>query len=229
MKAVCLISGGIDSPVGAQIAINKGFQPLLVHFHNFPFHSHGTLEKVIAISNRLAERNRDVSLSLSIVNHGKTQKAILNNLVDQEIRQTCIFCRIQMFYKAQEFAVQQKAEAIITGEIMGEQASQTLDNLPIVTSKTSNILVLRPLIGYNKEEVVKLSKEWGYYELSILPGGCCSINPEYPETRGKTEVIDPIYDRIKKNLEVISELELEETFEFQLPVETEDVVNFVPV
>ena len=151
MKAVCLISGGIDSPVGAQIAINNGFQLLLVHFHNFPFHSPGTLEKVIALSNRLAERNKDISLSLSIITHGKSQETILNNLVDREIRQTCIFCRIQMFYKAQLFAFQQKAEAIITGEIMGEQASQTLDNLPIVTSKTTDILVLRPLIGYNKE------------------------------------------------------------------------------
>ncbi len=229
MKAVCLISGGIDSPVAAQIAINKGFQPLLLHYHNFPFHSPGTLEKVVTLANHLAEQNRSVTLTLSIVSHGKTQETILNALEGREIRQTCIFCRIQMFHKAQHFASKRKAEAIITGEIMGEQASQTLDNLPIVTSKITDILALRPLIGYNKEEVVKLSKKWGYYELSILPGGCCSINPEYPETRGKTEIIDPIYDRIKEQLQATSKSELGEIVEFQLPVRIDEVLNLIPL
>ena len=229
MKAVCLISGGIDSTVAAQIAINKGFSLLLLHYHNFPFHSPGTLEKVVTLANHLAEQNKSVPITLSIVSHGQTQETILNTLEGREIRQTCIFCRIQMFHKAQQFASKLKAEVIITGEIMGEQASQTLDNLPIVTSKITGILALRPLIGYNKEEVVKLSKEWGYYELSILPGGCCSINPEYPETRGKTEIIDPIYDRIKEQLQATSKSELGEIVEFQLPVRIDEVLNLIPL
>jgi thiamine biosynthesis protein ThiI len=134
-----------------------------------------------------------------------------------------------MFHKALQFAIQQKAEVIVTGEIMGEQASQTLDNLPIVTSKIKDeILALRPLIGYNKEEVVNLSKKWGYYELSILPGGCCSINPEYPETRGKLEVIDPIYNKFKEDFDTISKLELGEVVEFKLPVDINEVLSLIP-
>jgi thiamine biosynthesis protein ThiI len=133
-----------------------------------------------------------------------------------------------MFYKAQEFAKLRKADAIITGEIMGEQASQTLENLPIVTSKT-NMLALRPLIGYNKEEVVSLSKKWGYYELSILPGGCCSINPRYPETRGKLEVLDPIYERIESYFQKASKTEIDSVLEFKLPINMKEVLNMVEI
>ena len=226
MKAVILISGGIDSPVAAQIAIQNGFQPLLLHYHNYPFHSLGTLEKVIELSNRLATNNPDANLSLAIMTHGKTQETILNGLDGREIRQTCIFCRIQMFSKAQQFAYQRGADAVITGEIMGEQASQTLDNLSMVTSKT-DILTLRPLIGYNKEEVVNLSKKWGYYELSILPGGCCNINPQYPETRGRVEIIDPIYRRLYENLIEATKSEVGNTRIFQLPVTIEEVIQLV--
>ncbi len=226
MKAVCLISGGIDSPVAAQIAIKNGFQPLLLHYHNYPFHSPGTLEKVVALANQIASRNSSTPLSLSIMTHGGTQEKILNGLEGREIQQTCLFCRMQMFYKAQQFANQRGAEAVITGEIMGEQASQTLDNLPMVTSKI-NILALRPLIGYNKEEVVSLSKKWGYYGLSILPGGCCSINPQYPETRGKSEVLDPIYYRLSDKLKLISESELDSVVDFKLPISLKEVLDVV--
>ena len=131
-----------------------------------------------------------------------------------------------MFSKAQQFAFQRGADAVITGEIMGEQASQTLDNLSIVTSKT-NILTLRPLIGYNKEEVVSLSKKWGYYDLSILPGGCCNINPQYPETRGRADIVDPIYKRLHKQLLEAVKSEVEKTQIFQLPVKIDEVLQLI--
>ncbi len=226
MKAVCLLSGGIDSPVAAQIAIKNGFRPLLLHYHNFPFHSPGTLEKVVLLANKIASQNRDIPLTLSIMTHGSTQEQIMKNLKGREIQQTCLFCRMQMFYKAQEYARLRNADVIITGEIMGEQASQTLENLPIVTSKI-HILALRPLIGYNKEEVVSLSKKWGYYELSILPGGCCSINPQYPETRGKPDVLDPIYERIEENLNRTSKTEIDSIVEFKLPIRLKEVLQIV--
>jgi thiamine biosynthesis protein ThiI len=226
MKAVCLISGGIDSPVAAHIAIKNGFQPLLLHYHNFPFHSFGTLEKTVTLANQIANQNSSTALSLSVMTHGRTQEKILNGLKGREIQQTCLFCRMQMFYKAQVFANLRGVETIITGEIMGEQASQTLENLPMVTSKIK-LLALRPLIGYNKEEVVNLSKKWGYYELSIQPGGCCSINPRYPETRGKAEVLDPIYNRLKDQLITISESELDSVVDFKLPVKLEDVLDVI--
>lgn len=224
MKAVCLLSGGIDSPVAIQIAILNGFQPAILHYHNYPFQSLGTLEKVLTLSNALADRNPDVPMTLAIMQHGRTQETVLNILEDSDIRQTCLFCRMQMFSKAQTYAHQVGADIIVTGEILGEQASQTLDNLPIVVSKV-DILTLRPLLGYNKEEVIQLSREWGLYDISILPGGCCSINPRYPETQGRLEVVDTIYRRFTDQFRSVMDKEVNAVEIFSLPVRPESVLS----
>lgn len=223
MKAVCLISGGIDSPVAAQIAVNNGFQPFLLHYHNYPFHSLGTLEKVVSLSNLFAEKNPNILSSLAIMSHGKSQETILNTLERKDINKTCLFCRIQMFIKAEAYAKKINADIIITGEILGEQASQTLDNLPIAISKIT-IPGLRPLIGYNKEEVIQLSKKWGYYQTSILPGGCCSINPQYPETKGRLDVVGEIFNRFSDNFEKTTQEELKDILTYSLPVKIKDVL-----
>ncbi|UCE14182.1 MAG: 7-cyano-7-deazaguanine synthase [Candidatus Heimdallarchaeota archaeon] len=228
MKAVCLLSGGIDSPVAAQIAILNGFQPFLLHYHNFPFHSLGTLEKVVTLSNKIAGRNSQVPIVLIIISHGKTQEIILNNLEGRNIRQTCILCRMQMFSKAEKYAQEIGADVIITGEILGEQASQTLDNLPIVIAKVG-IPVIRPLIGYNKEEVVQLSKKWDFYNSSILPGGCCSINPKFPETKGRLELVDEIFNYMSTSIEATIQNELESLQTFPLPVDFEAVVESIEI
>ncbi|UCG02348.1 MAG: hypothetical protein JSW11_22520 [Candidatus Heimdallarchaeota archaeon] len=228
MKAVCLISGGLDSPVASQIAILNGFHLFLVHYHNFPFHSLGTLEKVVALSNKILERNSKYPMFLTIIPNGKSQEAVLNNLKGVEIRQTCLLCRMQMFVKAEMYAQQIGADIIVTGEILGEQASQTLDNLPIVVSKV-DIPTFRPLIGYNKEEIVQLSKKWGFYDLSIQPGGCCSINPKYPETRGQLEVITRIYDRMTDIIQTSALEEVQKAQTFSLPVDLETVLKKVEI
>ena len=228
MKAVCLLSGGIDSPIAAQISCLNGFQPILVHYHNFPFHSLGTLEKVISLSNKILELNPEYSIPLTIIPNGKSQETILNNLEGVELRQTCLLCRMQMFIKAEMYALEIGADIIVTGEILGEQASQTLDNLPIVTSRVK-IPISRPLIGYNKEEVVQLSKKWGFYDLSIQPGGCCSINPRYPETKGRLEKIIQIYDRVTSLIHNIALDELKNAQTFSLPIDIETVLEKIEV
>ncbi|WP_455143119.1 7-cyano-7-deazaguanine synthase [Candidatus Hodarchaeum mangrovi] len=228
MKAVCLLSGGIDSPVAVQIAINLGFQPYLLHYHNYPFHSLGTLEKVIEISNKIALNNLDENISLIIIPHGKSQEIILNQLHDKEIRQTCLFCRIQMFRKAEYYAKKVSADIIVTGEILGEQASQTLSNLPLVNAEI-DIPVVRPLIGYNKKEVVELSKKYGYYHASILPGGCCSVNPRFPETQGNKKTVDTIFERIVLNLNNSMKEELSQLLEFSLPGEANQILESIRV
>ncbi|MFX0171466.1 MAG: 7-cyano-7-deazaguanine synthase [Candidatus Hodarchaeota archaeon] len=227
-KVLCLISGGIDSPVAAQIAIKNGFQPILLHYHNFPFHSLGTLEKVVVLCNSLAEQNPDISISLAIMVHGKSQEAILNNLKGRNLRLTCLLCRMLMFFKAEVYAQEMGAEMIVTGEILGEQASQTLDNLPIVISRIQ-MPVLRPLIGYNKEEVIQLSKKWGFYDLSILPGGCCSINPKYPETKGQLESVNEIFNQIEEDLKIIAQNELVHIQTFNPPIDIKDVHENVEI
>lgn len=227
-KAVCLISGGIDSPVAAQIAVFNGFIPYFLHYHNFPFHSLGTLEKVVKITNTFSRNNSDYSITLAIIKHGKSQEKILNNLKGRDIRQTCLFCRLQMFVKAQKYAHQIGAKVIITGEILGEQASQTLTNLSIVNSKV-NILTLRPLLGYNKDEVTNLSKKWGFYDLSILPGGCCNINPKYPETNGNLELIRELYNRMASELAEAENIEQQSMEIFSLPIDVKDVFERIEI
>jgi thiamine biosynthesis protein ThiI len=163
-------------------------------------------------------------MTLAIMRHGGTQETVLNILEDGDIRQTCLFCRMQMFRKAQAYAHQVGADVIVTGEILGEQASQTLDNLPVVASKV-DILALRPLLGYNKEEVIQLSKEWGLYDISIRPGGCCSINPKYPETKGRLEIVDPIYYRFTEQFRTVMDKEVDAVETFSLPVNSETVLS----
>ena len=228
MKALCLISGGIDSPVAVQITINNGFHPYLLHYHNYPFHSLGTLEKVIAISNKIALANPDENIHLAIIQHGKSQEIILKQLHGRELRQTCLLCRIQMFRKAEYYAKKVSADIIVTGEILGEQASQTLNNLPLVKSKI-DIPVVRPLIGYNKKEVVELSKSYGYYHASILPGGCCSVNPRFPETKGDKKTLDSIFNRIMLNLDNSMKEELSTILEFNLPTDTNKILELIDV
>ncbi|MFX0049967.1 MAG: 7-cyano-7-deazaguanine synthase [Candidatus Hermodarchaeota archaeon] len=227
-KVLCLISGGIDSPVAAQIAIKNGFHPILLHYHNFPFHSLGTLEKVVALCNSLADQKPNISISLAIMVHGKSQEVILNKLEGRNLRLTCLLCRMLMFFKAEVYAQEIGAEMIVTGEILGEQASQTLDNLPIVISRI-RIPVLRPLIGYNKEEVIHLSRKWGFYDLSILPGGCCSINPKYPETKGQLEFVSEIFNQIEEDLKVNAQNELDQILTFNPPIEIKDVLENVEI
>jgi thiamine biosynthesis protein ThiI len=183
---------------------------------------------VAALSNKLVERNPALPVSLAILPNGKSQETILNNLEGMEIRQTCLLCRIQMFIKAEMYAQKIGADIIVTGEILGEQASQTLDNLPIVISKVK-IPISRPLIGYNKEEVVQLSKKWGFYGLSIQPGGCCSINPRYPETKGRIEVIEQIYDRMVNVIRDTALNELKNVQSFSLPVDIETVLKKIDI
>ena len=228
MKAVCLLSGGIDSPVAAQISSLNGFQLFLVHYHNYPFHSIGTLEKVIALSNKIKVLNSEFPMSLAIIPNGKSQETILNNLKGIEIRQTCLLCRMQMFIKAEIYARQIGADTIVTGEILGEQASQTLDNLSLVISKVK-IPISRPLIGYNKEEVVQLSKKWGFYSLSIQPGGCCSINPRYPETKGRLDVIKKIFSRMATVIQDTTLNEIKNAQTFSLPIDNETVLQKIEV
>jgi thiamine biosynthesis protein ThiI len=167
-------------------------------------------------------------MSLTIIPNGKSQEIILNNLEGTEIRQTCLLCRMQMFIKAELYAHQVGADIIVTGEILGEQASQTLDNLPIVISKVE-MPTFRPLIGYNKEEVVQLSKKWGFYDLSIQPGGCCNINPKYPETKGRLEVVKQIFDRMTDLIRTTALDELNKVQTFSLPVDLETVLKKIEI
>ena len=94
-------------------------------------------------------------------------------------------CKRYMLRTARFLAIKERADFIINGDILGEQASQTLDNLVQIQKAVDDIPVIRPLIGFEKADVIKLSQKLGLYELSSLPAPACGRNPKYPETHAK--------------------------------------------
>ncbi|MFH1586503.1 MAG: tRNA 4-thiouridine(8) synthase ThiI [Candidatus Diapherotrites archaeon] len=184
MKVLSLISGGIDSPVASALALEQGAEVEFIHFDNMPFSDGRALEKVRQILELLSkEFNR--KFNLYIIPHGEIQKEILK-LVERKY--TCVICRREMFRASEIVAKEIGADALLTGESMGQVASQTLHNLRAEFGVNS-LPVLRPLLGMDKLEIEALAKKYKSFELSIMPGMCCSLVPDRPATKARVEQI----------------------------------------
>lgn len=186
-KAVALISGGIDSVVAAYLIQRQGIEVIPVYCDNSPFTDDSTKKRAIDVIRQLAKKCGK-PLKTYIVPNGDTQVAILQNTPR---KMTCVFCRRMMLRIAEKIAKKEKACAVITGEAMGQKASQTLSNMRI-TTETIKMPVLRPLLGYDKIEIEKVAKEIGTFGLSIQPAVCCTITPEKPSTAARLEQIREI-------------------------------------
>jgi thiamine biosynthesis protein ThiI len=178
-KAVALISGGIDSPVASYRVLKRGCRLSFVHFHSFPFTTLQSQEKVreiVRVLNRYQQRSRVYWVAFAEV-----QKKIMA-FAPPGAR--VLFYRRIMMAIAERIARRERAHAIVTGDSIGQVASQTLENIRII-SQGIQIPVLRPLIGNDKEEIVELAQQIGTYPISILPDqDCCSLFvPKHPETR----------------------------------------------
>ncbi|MEM3396844.1 MAG: 7-cyano-7-deazaguanine synthase [Thermoplasmata archaeon] len=184
MKGVALLSGGIDSPAALYLMLKKNWDMVAIHMDNQPFTDSHTVEKFVKIVERL-RRNADISLPAFIVPHGKNQGEIARRCTR---RFQCVLCRRMMFRVASAFAEREGAKFIVTGESLGQVASQTLQN--IFTEHTSaKFHVLRPLIGLDKVEIEKIAREAGTFEISTLPGMCCTIVPDKPATSARISAI----------------------------------------
>jgi len=202
-KAVCLVSGGIDSPIAAWLIIEKGCTPIFVYYDNYPFSDETTKQRALDTIRKLADRLNGHQAKIYVIPHGDDLTDILRNCPR---RLTCILCRRMMYRVAEKVAKKEKAEAIITGEIIGEHASQTLRNLRVENTVLKNVCILRPLIGLSKVEVEHLARKIGTFEVSTRPGLCCSAPPPQPRTHAKLEEIEKaeekldIEDMIKRDL-----------------------------
>lgn len=184
-KGLLLLSGGIDSPVAGWMIAKRGIDLEGVHFHSFPFTSERAKEKVIDLAKVLAGYTG--RLKLHLVSFTDIQNDIARNCPAE---QGTILVRRFMMKIAERIAKETGAYALITGESLGQVASQTLESL-YVTDASVNLPVFRPLIGMDKVEIIEKSRAIGTYELSILPyEDCCTLFlPEYPETRPRLEKI----------------------------------------
>ena len=184
-RVACLLSGGIDSPVAAYRMMRRGCSVLFVHFHSYPILSRTSQEKVreiAALLTRYQLRSRLVLVPL-----GPIQREVLLS-APAELR--VVLYRRLMFRIAEEFARQWRARALVTGEAIGQVASQTLENMATIGAVTS-MQVLRPLVGMDKDEISAQAQRIGTYPISIIPDeDCCQLfTPRHPATRaGRSEV-----------------------------------------
>ena len=176
---VCLVSGGIDSPVATWLMIKNGLGPTCVYFDNAPYADETTKQRAVEAVKKL-QQYALAPIRLYIVPHGanleEIQKKCPRNL-------TCVLCKRTMYRISEKIALRDGAEAIVTGEIIGEHASQTLRNLRVETGALSKVTILRPLAGLNKTEVESLARKIGTFDISTQPASCCTCPPKQPRTR----------------------------------------------
>lgn len=184
-KATLLLSGGIDSPVAGHMIAKRGVEIDAVNFFSFPYTSERAKEKVKELAGILAEYTSKINLY--IVPFTEIQLAIRDNCPEQHM--TLIMRRFMMKI-AERIAEKSNSSALITGESVGQVASQTIAALNVTNSVVS-MPVLRPLIGMDKDEIVERARKIGTFETSILPyEDCCTVfTPKHPTTNPKIENI----------------------------------------
>lgn len=184
-KGLLLLSGGIDSPVAGFLMARRGMSISAVHFNSYPYTSKRALDKVMRLKNQLAEYvgNFDVRT----VNLLPAQMAIRSKAPENE---GTILTRRFMIRIANIIAEEVHANALITGESLGQVASQTAESLA-VTDAAANLPILRPLIAYDKRDIIGIAKDIGCYDISIEPfEDCCTVFlPKHPVTKPRLENI----------------------------------------
>lgn len=182
-KAMLLISGGIDSPVAGYMIAKRGVQLDAVHFYSYPYTSERARDKVIELT-KLVSRYAGM-IHLYLVPFTDIQMTIYDKCPSTE---TTVLMRRLMMKIAERIAKDTGSQALITGESIGQVASQTIESL-CVTDDAVSMPVFRPLIGFDKEEIVEKAQKIGTFETSILPyEDCCTVFvPKHPVTKPKVD------------------------------------------
>lgn len=208
MRGIVLLSGGIDSPVAGYLMGRQGLDLILAHFDNRPYTSDSEVEKAIALMRKLDEALGKESTKV-LVPHGKAQTELARCC---KRNMACVLCRRMMLRVAERLAKKYDASFIITGESLGQVASQTLANINVEERATS-LPILRPLIGFDKVEIERIAKEIGTYEISTRPGLCCSIAPKKPSTYSKLEAT--LAEESRVDIDVLADSESAEAVEIR--------------
>ncbi len=175
------MSAGIDSPVAAHMLAESGADVILLHMDTRPFTDDRTMENVRSLVDRL--RAHHPGIAAYTAEFGEVEKEIAGKA---NPRYQCILCKRMMYRAAAKLARDIEADAVATGESLGQVASQTLSNL-VGEDDAVHMTVHRPLIGLDKNEVVEIGREIGTYEISIQPAVCCMLTPDGPKLSCKKD------------------------------------------
>ena len=193
-KGLLLLSGGLDSPVAGYRMLRRGMKIECCYFHSYPYTSEEAKQKVITLAQKLAYYG--IQTYLNIIPFTQVQMEIKKKAPEAW---STLMLRVCMMKVANILAKRCKAKCIVTGESVGQVASQTVENMA-VTEHFAELPMMRPCCGLDKEEIIKTAEFIDTYETSILPyEDCCVLfSPRHPVLRGRIEEAEEIY----KNLEV---------------------------
>jgi len=185
-KVACLLSGGIDSPVAAWRMMRRGCRVLFVHFHSYPILSRASQDKARQLARSLTRFQYRSQLFL--VPFGEIQQQVV--LAVAPPLRVVIYRRLMMRI-AERVARLHRAQALVTGDVVGQVASQTLENMATIGDVVT-LPVLRPLVGMDKEEITAEAERLGTYPISIIPDqDCCTLfTPRHPATKAKRHEVE---------------------------------------
>jgi thiamine biosynthesis protein ThiI len=212
-RVATLISGGIDSPVAAYRMMKRGCSVVFVHFHGHPFLTRASAEKAGELVQLLTRHQFESKLHL--IAFGEVQRQVV--LAAPAALRVVLYRRL-MLRIAEQIARAEGAQALVTGESLGQVASQTLENLCVI-EQAATLPILRPLIGYDKEEITREAKAVGSYPISIEPDqDCCRLFiPPHPAVRARLLDVQRTEERLALDDLVQLALKQAETSEYRFP------------
>jgi thiamine biosynthesis protein ThiI len=197
-KVVCLVSGGIDSPVACALAARR-FEIIPLHFCLYPYTCEDSF--LVAMNSLRDLKSKTKFEKAVVIPWARILRKILGG---GDKSYACLECRKGMFIAAEAICEREGASGIVTGESLGQKASQTLENMA-ATSAGIKFPILRPLLGFDKIEVERLSKKLGLWH--DMHAGCCYATPKHPRTRADPKAVDAMLTKLGIDEMISTELE----------------------
>jgi len=182
-RAVFLISGGIDSPVAASMLIRKGIEPVFAYFNSYPLCDQAAEGIAIETVRRVCSFHNVTGVKFYSIPHSLDLEQIVTKCPE---KYACILSRRLMFRIAEKIGIRENCDAIITGDAIGQKASQTLQNIAATDCVMERLAVLRPLVGMNKLDIERYAKNIKTFEISTKPGvATCGVPTRNPSTSAR--------------------------------------------
>nr|MDO8116413.1 hypothetical protein [Candidatus Sigynarchaeota archaeon] len=195
-KTVHLLSSGLDSPVAGYLLVKAGIEPTFLFFDASPgFNTRKTRDTAVKLA-RVIARHAGKPLTMYIAFHEPNIRAIQKAWGPDELKYTCVFCKRLYYRVAKAIADINDIPAISSGEIIGEQASQTIDNLAVIQESIGSFLVIRPLLTTDKVDVIAMAREIGTFDISSEARDPCLAVPRYPMTHGNIDRVKEIEAKV---------------------------------